>query len=1112
MDPSVAVTAYASKVAHAISSAAKSSRNEAEFRSSFSHVLRDFAADCGIPFEVREEYVLATGRLDAAYNRLVIEYESPGSLRANPAHQHTVHAVQQVKDYLLGIAAKDREKIHRLAGVVVDGYFFVFVRHVRGQFVVERPVEVNEFTTTRFLRLLVSLTSGKALLPENLIEDFGSQTETAARVAGGLYKALRGALRKEPDGIVAKLFSQWQTFYGVVTGFGRGSTQVKHKSELREFAKGMGVSPDDLETSLLFFAVHTYFSLLVKLIAYLALSRFVSGFGTRFGALYSLDDDELAKEMGELERGGLFRRLGIRNFLEGDFFRWYLAAWDQELAGVVRQLAMGLREYDPGTLSVSPEAARDLLKKLYHYLMPRELRHDLGEYYTPDWLAERLLNQLGYDGDPKKRILDPSCGSGTFLVLAIRRLKERCLLHEGMNEQQTLKAVLGSIVGIDLNPLAVIAARTNYLLAVHDLLEHRTEDIDIPIYLADSIMSPEGGQGLFGRDRYQIKTTVGVFEIPSALRSRQEVEGLTNLLSESIDAGVSRESFLARAEQQLGLQPDRWAGSDGEGEAACSLLERLYGTLVDLHGRGLDGIWAGIIKNYFMPLFIGRFDLIAGNPPWVIWDNLPSDYRDETKPIWVAHGLFPHGGMDAFLGKSKKDISMLMTYEVADTLLRKGGRLGFVITQSVFKTAGSGQGFRRFTLRGGDTIAPLHVDDMVDFQPFEGASNRTAVLIVQKGQRLKKRVPYTVWQKTSRGQRIGYDLTLEDVSAMTRRLHYVAEPVQESDRTSAWLTARPRAFTVLRKILGQSAYEAHAGAYSGGANGVYWMEVLEWRKDGMAVVRNLTAGAKREVNEIQAVVEPDFLYPLLRGSDVKEWSAEPSAHLLLVQDPSTRRGVEEKLLQRDYPRTWAYLKEFKSVLQARKDRGTRQIVEHGGAFYSMFGVGEYTVAPHKVAWCRIGRSIQADAIGCKDGKPIIPQETHSLVAVASKEEALYVAAVMNSLPFKFAAVSYSQAGGKSFGSPHILENIRVPKFDTGAKHCRELARLAAIAKKAMSLGDVAKLSATRADIDATSLQVWGLTEGNLDEIARGYREVTKADLEDPSRGVPTHRSAAKPSP
>ena len=180
MDPSVAVTAHASKIALAISSAARSSRNEAEFRSRFSQVVKDFAAECGIPLEVREEYTLANGRLDAAYNRLVIEYEPPGSLGANPSHRHTAHAVQQVKDYLLGIAAKDREKIHRLAGVAVDGHFFVFVRHVGGQFVVERPVEVNEFTTTRFLRLLVSLTSGKALLPENLIADFGSQTDAPA--------------------------------------------------------------------------------------------------------------------------------------------------------------------------------------------------------------------------------------------------------------------------------------------------------------------------------------------------------------------------------------------------------------------------------------------------------------------------------------------------------------------------------------------------------------------------------------------------------------------------------------------------------------------------------------------------------------------------------------------------------------------------------------------------------------------------------------------------------------------------------------------------------------------------------------------------------------------
>ena len=43
-----------------------------------------------------------------------------------------------------------------------------------------------------------------------------------------------------------------------------------------------------------------------------------------------------------------------------------------------------------------PELTRDLLKQLYQYLVPRHLRHDLGEYYTPDWLAQRVL--------------DPACG------------------------------------------------------------------------------------------------------------------------------------------------------------------------------------------------------------------------------------------------------------------------------------------------------------------------------------------------------------------------------------------------------------------------------------------------------------------------------------------------------------------------------------------------------------------------------------------------------------------------------------------------------------------------------------------------------------------------------
>ena len=71
-----------------------------------------------------------------------------------------------------------------------------------------------------------------------------------------------------------------------------------------------------------------------------------------------------------------------------------------------------LDQYNPGTFSEDPAQSRDLLKKLYQQLFPKSVRHDLGEYYTPDWLAEHVLNELGYEGDPDKRLLDPACGSG----------------------------------------------------------------------------------------------------------------------------------------------------------------------------------------------------------------------------------------------------------------------------------------------------------------------------------------------------------------------------------------------------------------------------------------------------------------------------------------------------------------------------------------------------------------------------------------------------------------------------------------------------------------------------------------------------------------------------
>jgi len=1079
-----------------VEAAAAQSRNEAEFERKINNEIERLSKWLGVNLLFSEQYTLVNGRADAVYNRLVIEYEKPGALRNRLDHGQTAHAVNQVKAYIEGLAKAERHDRDRLLGVAFDGRYFIFVRYHQGHWNVEPPLEVNSASCERFLRVLFSLASGRALVPENLVEDFGNQNILSRQVTGALYRALA----RHSDGLTARLFEQWQLFFGETAGAEAAAGKVAHQSELRAFFKGMGLKPEQADVPRFFFALQTYFAFLVKNIARLVLQAYAAGNlgATPLTTVASLTGEALRAELQKLENGDIFRAIGLKNLLEGDFFAWYLHAWDEDVETALRQVLGRLADYDPVTVRDDPLFARDLLKKLYHYLLPREIRHDLGEFYTPDWLAERLLSQLGEPlfrmpkpgvsiPKPDKRLLDPACGSGTFLILAARALKANCQ-QLGLSEADTLEVILNSIAGLDLNPLAVMAARVNLLLAIADLLPYRRREVELPIYLADSILTPVEGKQLFEQNRRILQTAVGDLPIPNAVNTRADLERLTDLLDEYVRGGFDTETFLARCRTEL---PNL---GDQDQAVLCDLFE----TLCDLHKKGLDGIWARVVKNAFMPLFLEPFDYVVGNPPWINWESLPQPYRERSAPLWQEYGLFVHSGMDTILGKGKKDLSTLMTYVVADRYLKAGGKLAFVITQSAWKTAGAGQGFRRFRLgSNGTPLQVVHVDDLSQLQVFEGASTRTSVFVLRKGAPTRYPVPYTYWQKTSRGQGLDYDSTLEEVSAQTRRLQFQAAPVDKNDPTSAWLTARPKALAAIQKVLGKSEYRAYEGANSGGANGVYWLERIADRPDGLWVVRNLTEGAKREVAQVTAEIEPDLLYPLLRGRDVRRWQAQPSAYLLMTQDPQTRRGLDPQIMQTRYPKTWTYLKRFEKELRARSGfqryftrKQGGQVVETG-PFYSIFNVGEYTFAPWKVVWGRIGNYLEA-AVASQS----IPQETISFVACHNETEAHYIAALVNSIPFQFAAHSYSQAGGKSFGSPHILENVCVPRFN--AQHAIH-SHLAALSQEAHRIAPVAsdsdtkaRLAAIEAEIDSLAAQLWGLTDAELAEIRASLKELKGA--------------------
>jgi hypothetical protein len=371
---------------------------------------------------------------------------------------------------------------------------------------------------------------------------------------------------------------------------------------------------------------------------------------------------------------------------------------------------------------------------------------------------------------------------------------------------------------------------------------------------------------------------------------------------------------------------------------------------------------------------------------------------------------------------------------------------------------------------------------MVALQPFENASNRTAVLVLQKGQSTEYPVPYTAWRRAS-GERFTYDSTLDEVRSATKQHPWHAEPVDPNDLTSQWLTAQSDALKAIRRVMGTADYKAHLGVNTGGANAVYWVERIRANPDGSVFVQNITEGAKTKVAHVQWTVEPDLLYPLLRGRDVQRWQATPSAWIIVPQDSKEpSRAYPEKQLQTDYPETYEYLKNFESELLNRS--GYKQILSRREKeFYGLMDIDHYTFAPWKVVWREVANELDAAVVGSVQSLPVIPAHTIVFIPCQDDTEANYICALINSSPCRLAAQAYIAL----HPDPHILDHIRIPRYDPNNPVHRELADLSRQAHDIAARGDTARLGQVEKKIDELAAQVWGLTESEMDAIRQSLQ-------------------------
>lgn len=818
--------------------------------------------------------------------------------------------------------------------------------------------------------------------------DYSLDLGLGTDISRAAVRAIYDALGVSP--LAGQAFAGWKTLLSQAMGqdLNRPAAALEDLCGAYEIEAGDAFRA---RPAAILFALHTYHAILTKLIVCHAL-RFVPGPAemSRGGD----GGDSLSAMMREMENGRIVSTLwpqdeyvqtgenGDGEQAGRDWFAWYLDVLSRPMRKWISRAAEVIAKYD-----VAGPVGGDRLGELYQSLLPKKVRHALGEYYTPAWLVEYMLDRLKYRGGLDETILDPSCGSGNFLLAAIGRIRRRW--ETKIPPQELARKICENVAGFDLNPIAVLTARANFLLAVGDL-------IDNPGATGCSSGSAE----------------------PSSSGVTGNSPGATGCLP------ASAESHLQKMPIQL-----------------------------------RDTILAADESPR-------RFDYVAGNPPWIAWDNLSNAYREKTKPIWRRLGLFTLSGNDARHGGGKKDLSMLMTYVCAERHLADGGRLGFVVTQTLFQTRGAGDGFRRFRIGdGGPPLGVYHADDMVALRPFPGAANWTGTIFLKKGCETVYPVAYDRWQQAKK--------TLPDKPAAAHdkfeRERLQARPVDRDRPGSPWFVQPADIEADLTLLVRPSDYTGHLGANTGGANPVYWLRIIA-NEGGYLRVANLAQSGARgsKIAAVEAAIEPELVYPLVRWGDVARYRAAPSAYILMAQDPLSRRGYDENYMRERFPKTYAYLAGHKERLEAR---AAYRRYQADAAFYSMYNVGEYTLAPIKVVWRRMDKRINAAVLEPVDDRflgyrPVVPQETCVLIAAASRDEAHYLAAVLNSRRTELLACGHSVTGGKGFGSPGILDYLGIERFRPEDARHLELARLSRLAHDLSAAGE--DLAAVQADIDRTA--------------------------------------------
>lgn len=990
-----------SSLVSAVIAAAEISKNEAQLRHELEKALEQACSELCIPwtpFQL-ERALKAKGKptkfADVAHGAVVIEYEPPKSFSGR-AGSKANHARQQAEEYAELISAEEGRALQEYVLVAWDGAHITFGRFESAAPIWENVVAFDKVSASRLLAALES--NGRPLVHPQLLQALvGPDSEYGIALIPELYTSICKADASPTTTKTKMLFSEWRRLFSQVVGF-----QPTHMKKLLARQEISHDQPYQDNPAAYLFALNTYIAIVAKVVAACALPRASQDI--------LASSVPIAERLRAVETGELFEHAGILNMLSGDFFSWYLD--DNDWPRYQSQLDAMLGRLGGVDFTVTKKHAdttRDLFKGIYERFIPREVRHALGEFYTPDWLAEHGMDLLAWQ--PSDSLTDPTCGSGTFLLEAVRRRRKT-------NNAATAQSLLAGIHGIDLNPLAVLAAKGSLAVFLSPHLDP-ANPIRLPVYLADAVYP--AAVDLFSNYSHVLHTEVGPkeFSVPERMIGHPDFFRLFSKIRTLIDADYPAARICSSIFSDLqAMELD---------QSDISVVNTTIANLAELHEQGWNGIWCSILADRFAAGAIPRSSHICGNPPWVKWSNLPKDYAQTIQRHCRGLGVF---SKDKWVGGIESDISTVITYQAVKHYLAPNGRLGFFLPGSVFTTESSA-GFRRFSVDNGSLpCRVLLVEDYKDIRPFDGVSNHPTFLLMQRDTPTAFPVPYQSWtmgKGNFAGQRTY--ASAEAFRSTAQRIDGTAVPVPGGDGTRPWLIGSAQEQAVFSTVFAVGAkpeYKARKGITTD-RNGIFWVHAVGAVGPELVTVRNAAdIGKTKDIPQITATVESEHLFPLLRGRGVAPFNAVPEADLCILVPQRGMHGDPD--LPAASPHTYKFLNRFKSHLEKRS---SLKRFQKGQEFYSLWSTGPYTFAPFKVLWREMGNTFAAAYIGSATiehagEKSVVPDHKLYFIPVESELEAAYLAGFLNAPTIAKAVSAY--AAQLSLGAS-VAEYLNIPKFD-----------------------------------------------------------------------------------